>query len=134
LLGNIKTQNCLSCFHPNWKLRQSYNHMKEQQKEYCLSCFHPNWKLRQSYNHMPEQQKEYYYLYCFFIKKTSRKFRIRSFRIHHRTAKLLALLLSKKVWSLVLTLVQTNSDHVLKFLICIVHQILHPILKLQNRI
>ena len=69
----------------------------------------------------------------FFHPKNSRKFRIRSFRIHHRTAKLLALLLSKKVWTLVLTLVQTNSDHVLKFVICIVHQILHLITKLQIR-
>ena len=69
----------------------------------------------------------------FFHQKNSRKFRIHSFRIHHRTAKLLALLLSKKVWTLVLTLVQTNSDHVLKFVNCIVHQILHPITKLQIR-
>ena len=46
----------------------------------------------------------------FFHQKNSRKFRIRSFRIiHHRTAKLLALLLSKKVWTLVLTLVQTKA-------------------------
>ena len=64
---------------------------------------------------------------------SSKKFRIHSFRIHYRAAKLLALLLSKKDWTLVLSLFQTNSDHVLKFVNCIVHQILHPITKLLIR-
>ena len=36
LLGNIKTQNCLSCFHPNWKIRQSYNHMPNNKERFLV--------------------------------------------------------------------------------------------------